>query len=181
MYFTDICVGWPGRVHDARVLSNSKLYQKAECFGTSFPNGQPVNTNGVMVSVLIIGDPAYPLLPWLMKPYSQTGALNKQNFSFKLSITKIVVERAFGLLKGRFRILHKQQDTSLHNICHVTACCILHNYCIAHDDEADDDWLIDCEDGNDNDDDDEDDNDGHNLQGNSDADSTRESLLEYVQ
>ena len=64
----------------------------------------------------------------------------------------MVVERAFGLLKGRFRILHKQQDTTLHNVCHVvTACCILHNYGIAYDDEADDDWLIDCEDGNDND------------------------------
>ena len=39
MYFTDICVGWPGRVHDARVLSNSKLYQKAEHFGTCFADG----------------------------------------------------------------------------------------------------------------------------------------------
>ena len=62
-YFTDISVGWPGRVHDARVLCNSKLYQKAERFRTCFADGQPVNINGVMVSVLVIGDPAYPLLP----------------------------------------------------------------------------------------------------------------------
>ena len=62
----------------------------------------------------------------------------------------------------------------MHNI---TACCILHNYCIAHDDEADDDWLINCEYGNDNEDDDEDDNDGHDSQGNSDADNTRETLF----
>ena len=109
-----------------------------------------------------------------MKPYPKTGARNKRNFNSKLSSTRMVVERAFDLLKGRFRILHKQQDTTLHNVCHVvTACCILHNYCIAHDD-----WLIDCEDGNDNDDDDD---DGHNPQGNSDADDTREPLLQYVQ
>ena len=35
--FIDICVGWPGRVHDARVLYNSSLYSKASN-GTLFPN-----------------------------------------------------------------------------------------------------------------------------------------------
>ena len=55
LYFTDICVGWPGRVHDARVLSNSTLYYIALHLGTCFPDGQPVNVNGVMVPVIIIG------------------------------------------------------------------------------------------------------------------------------
>ena len=98
MYFTDICVGWPGRVHDARVLSKSALYHKAQHLGTCFPDGQPVNVNGVMVPVIIIGDPAYPLLPWLMKPFPETGAHDKRKFNFKLSSTRIVVERSFGLL-----------------------------------------------------------------------------------
>ena len=34
--FTDINVGWPGRVHDSRVLQNSELYANAES-GNLFP------------------------------------------------------------------------------------------------------------------------------------------------
>ena len=34
--FQDICVGWPGRVHDARVFANSSLYDKGNN-GTLFP------------------------------------------------------------------------------------------------------------------------------------------------
>ena len=35
--FVDVCIGWPGRVHDARVLSNSSIYTKG-CSGTLFPD-----------------------------------------------------------------------------------------------------------------------------------------------
>ena len=78
------------------------------------------------------------------------------------------------------RILHKQQDNSLQNICHVvTACCILHNYCLAHGDEGDDDWISD-HDGDDSNDDDDDD-DHHHPQANSEADDIRETLLQYLQ
>ena len=51
--FTDINVGWPGRVHDSRVLQNSELYAKAES-GNLFPE-QTVMMGGVRVSIVIIG------------------------------------------------------------------------------------------------------------------------------
>ena len=40
MYFTDMCWIWPGRFYNARVLSNSTLYHKAQHLGTCFTDGQ---------------------------------------------------------------------------------------------------------------------------------------------
>ena len=72
--FTDINVGWPGRVHDSRVFQNSELYSKGVA-GTLFPQ-QTVLMHGVRVPIVVIGDAAYPLRPWLMKPYINTGSLS---------------------------------------------------------------------------------------------------------
>ena len=87
-------------MHDARVLSNSEVYARGEA-GTLMPSH--VRTlGGVPVPVVIIGDPAYPLLPWLLKPYPGTGLSDKQKkYNRRLSQARAVVECAFGRLKGR--------------------------------------------------------------------------------
>ena len=65
--FLDAYIGWLGKVHDARVLVNSTLYKKMLKKDLS-PNWT-MQLGGVEMPLLILGDPAYPLLPWLMKPY----------------------------------------------------------------------------------------------------------------
>ena len=106
--FTDINVGWPGRVHDARVFQNSELFSRGES-GTLFPENRML-INGINVPVVIIGDPAYPLRPWLMKPYVNTGnlSLDKQVFNNHLSKARVLVEHAYGRLKGRWRCLRSK-------------------------------------------------------------------------
>ncbi|XP_041376825.1 protein ANTAGONIST OF LIKE HETEROCHROMATIN PROTEIN 1-like [Gigantopelta aegis] len=114
--FIDVNTGWPGSVHDARVLGNSNLYSQCEK-GTCF--SQPKTPiGGVDMSPFLIGDAAYPLLSWLMKPFRQTMETHDdiKHFNYRLSRARMVVENAFGRLKGRFRLL---TAVTLHNICEM--------------------------------------------------------------
>lgn len=89
-----------------------------------------MNIEGVEVPLLILGDPAYPLLPWLIKPYigSRISA-EKESFNCYHSSARIVVENAFGKLKARWRILRKIEASIDFAPAIIGACCILHNLC----------------------------------------------------
>ena len=57
--FIDVYIGWPGRVHDARVFRNSSLFQKASR-GQLLPDW-PKYFGRVKIPLVLLGDPAYPL------------------------------------------------------------------------------------------------------------------------
>lgn len=145
--FTDVFIGWPGRSHDARVLSNSDLYSIAEekRGGWLFPREKTVTIDGVEIPVHLIGDAAYPLRPWLMKGYTQHVQLSPEKIAYThtLSSARMAVENAFGRLKGRWRCLMKRNDVDLKIIPQVVAaCCILHNICEIQKDHFLPEWNV---------------------------------------
>ena len=97
----DIYTGWPGSVHDARVLTHSTFYKKAN---TGQLLSRATKTiNGTNVPVFVIGDSAYPMLPWLMKPHNQPSVDNteKRTYNYRVCQGRIVVEIAFSHSKAR--------------------------------------------------------------------------------
>lgn len=64
-------LGCTGRVHNARVFSRSGLCLHGQA-GRLFPLNDIV-IKGVIVPTVILGNPDYPLLPLLMKTYSEDG------------------------------------------------------------------------------------------------------------
>lgn len=123
LIFTDIYVGWPGSVNDARVWRNSPLYQRL----VENPESLPPNTH-------LIGDKAYPLSTFLMVPFKDNGHLteNQRKHNRVLSKTRIAIEHAFGHLKNAFRCLQFLNRIKMQNLKHVVmSTCILHNIRIA--------------------------------------------------
>ncbi|CAM4691416.1 unnamed protein product, partial [Caretta caretta] len=126
--FTNTNVGWPGKVHDACIFRNSGLFQKLH-EGTLFPD-QKITVGDVEMPIVILGDPAYPLMPWLMKPYTGSLDSSQELFNYRLSKCRMVVECAFGHLKACWCGLLTRLDLSETNIPTViTACCALRNIC----------------------------------------------------
>lgn len=68
-------------------------------------------------------------------------------FNKKFFATRVLIENAFGLLKGRFRQLI---EINMHNVDKISkfiiSCCVLHNLCIDNNDDFN--FPIELEDNN---------------------------------
>ena len=69
----------------------------------------------------------------MIVPYKDIGrGLTQEQtyFNLKHSQSRIKVEQAFGLLKGRWRCLFNKLEVSFEIVSHIiTTYCILHNIC----------------------------------------------------
>lgn len=174
MLFMDVSTGWPGSIHDARVLRLSGVFREIEN-GTILTRPATV-INRTNVRPIILGDPAYPLRPWLLTPFP-AGALTaaQQRFNYRLSKARVIIERAFGKLKSRWRCLLKQLEESTNRVPQtIITCCILHNICIRMDDQLDED------DDSDNDDDSDDDGGVGYLRAENAARRIRQTIADYL-
>uniref|UniRef100_A0A3Q1AUI2 DDE Tnp4 domain-containing protein n=1 Tax=Amphiprion ocellaris TaxID=80972 RepID=A0A3Q1AUI2_AMPOC len=128
--FWNVSTGLPGSLHDARVLRLSILWELASR-GNLFPP-HIRNIGAVTAGYYILGDSAYPVQDWLLKSLYDTGRLTAEQhfFNQKFSRARVVVENAFGRLKGRWRCLLKRNDYDTQLVkSMVLTCCALHNLC----------------------------------------------------
>jgi len=67
--FINFACSFPGSMHNARVVRHSTIFQKAE--QGDILTQPTVNVNGHEIGPYLLGDSAYSLSPWLMKPYPE--------------------------------------------------------------------------------------------------------------
>lgn len=146
--FIHCFVGHVGSVHDQRVFRLSEVQSYLGDM-SKFPQ-----------ECHLVGDQAYKLHENLLVPYRDNGHLTERqrNYNFSHASARIVIERAFGLLKGRFRSLLTILAIDRVDLIpmHILACCVLHNVCLLKGDEfniemiEDDLEVINCMDNNEN-------------------------------
>ncbi|KAG1330125.1 protein ALP1-like [Cocos nucifera] len=123
--FTDVCIGWPGSMPDDQVLEKSALYQRG--------------IGGLLQNQWIVGGAGYPLMDWLLVPYTQKNLTWTQHaFNEKVGEVQRAAKEAFARLKGRWGCLQKRTEVKLLDLPVVLgACCVLHNICEMRKEELD--------------------------------------------
>lgn len=134
--FLDVFCGLPGSIQDTRLMRMSRFYYQVTEFRTRLSGPLFRCNDGRMLQEYIIGDVGYPLMPWLIVPYTRGVSVERDEFNYKLSSTRMCVERSFSRLKGTWqilgRVLWKPCIDRLGPM--IVACCILHNLIIDRND-----------------------------------------------
>ena len=140
--FTYVNVGAPGRSNDSSVYTRSTL---SEVIHSPIYENHFIYVNNLKVRCHLVADSAFPLDHTLMKPYAIRPNMDRAQatFNYRLSRCRCTVERAFGLMKNRFRSLHKKMEFRIENVINIIkSVALLHNICISNGDLNEIDWDI---------------------------------------
>ncbi len=128
--FMYVDVGTNGRVSDGGAWANSSLCARLQEGTLGLPTDEQLPDSHRTLPYVFVGDDAFPLKRYLMKPYPLKHQNNRQKiFSYRLSRAHRVVENAFGIMASKFCIfqkainLHPQKVEKI-----VLACTVLHNF-----------------------------------------------------
>ena len=114
------------------MLCGTSLYEKI-ISGNIIPDKRTTLGDFGNIPLVTIRDTTFPKQAWLLKGYSEDTRDPKQRyFNTKICSARVVTENAYGMLKGKFRILYKKTEGQLKNLKYVImACVMLHNLCIS--------------------------------------------------
>lgn len=129
--FIAIDVGAYGRNSDSGIFSQSVIGKKLNNKTLNVPEPAPLTENGEPLPYVIVGDEAFPLKNYLLRPFSRRYlGDNEPNkiFNYRLSRARRVVENAFGILAARWRCFRGHLEIQPEFVDKIVlASCCLHN------------------------------------------------------
>ena len=122
-------VGANGGCSDAQIFNSSDLKPLLEDASIAFPPPRALPEERYVLPYYFVGDDAFALRTWMMKPYSRRNMAHRQRiYNYRVSRARRIVENVFGITAQKFQCLHttmRQHPDIVTKI--VLACCILHN------------------------------------------------------
>jgi len=130
--FVCVDIGGYGRNSDGGIFEASIMGQRFQNRTMNVPVGQPLPNQQEPTSYVLLGDEAFPLKPYLMRPFPYRQSrqeLTKDMFNYRLCRARRVVENAFGILSKKFRIYSRPLEINVDTVNTVVlTTCILHNF-----------------------------------------------------
>ncbi|PPD66145.1 hypothetical protein GOBAR_DD36978 [Gossypium barbadense] len=128
--FSYVLAGWEGSVHDSRILSDALSRTR----GLRIPKGKYYLADagyGIRIGCIT----PYRIVRYHLKEFGAEGPENvKELFNLRHSSLRITVERVFGILKKRFRVLDAEPFSNFQTqVDIVLTCCIIHNHIMGVD------------------------------------------------
>lgn len=126
-------VGGYGKDSDGGILCASNIYQCLESESLKIPREKEFPNSNVKAPNVFIGDEAFPLCSYLMRPFSrhQLQDADKMYYNYRHARARMTIECAFGIASSKFRILLKTIETTIENTDHIVkSIFILHNIII---------------------------------------------------
>lgn len=124
-------IGSYGKNSDGGIFANSNLEKSLDNEKLNVPEDRTLPGTNIIVPYVILGDEAFPLKTYLMRPYP--GAQSKEDiekriFNYRLYRARRLVECAFGILPQTFRIYCRRLKADPQNVNQIIlTTCILHN------------------------------------------------------
>ncbi|KMQ81545.1 nuclease harbi1-like protein, partial [Lasius niger] len=128
--FTIVDIGAEGSQSDGGLFNSSELGIRLQEESLHVPNSNYLPGTDVEMKYFLVGDAAFPLKPYLMKPYGGRNISHQCSvFNYRLSRARRVIENAFGILAARWRIFRRPITASVENVEKIVECAIcLHNF-----------------------------------------------------
>ena len=125
--FIYVDVGRNGSCSDAEIFLHSNLRDALEEDFAGLPKADPLPRDDTPVPYALVGDDAFPLRSWLMKPYPFRGmSRQKRIFNYRLSRARRVVENAFGVMAARYKCFGYVTRHHMRSIIHTVNAQNLH-------------------------------------------------------
>ena len=100
--FMYVDVGSYGADSDAGIFRHCGLFNALEQDKTGLPPYEQLPDGDTDIPYFLIGDDAFALKSWMMKPYSKREMTALERiFNYRLSRARRIVENAFGILANR--------------------------------------------------------------------------------
>ncbi|XP_053597638.1 uncharacterized protein LOC103578317, partial [Microplitis demolitor] len=98
--FLFVDIGAYGRRSDGGIFRDSPMGQKFEKHEMNVPDAELLTIDGMPSPYVLVGDEAFQLTDYLLRPYPGRGGLNKDKtiFNYCLSRARRTIENSFGLL-----------------------------------------------------------------------------------